>query len=238
MASKLKIGDIQVEVIRKDIQNVHLSVLPPIGKVRLSAPRHIKLDTLRVYAVSRLEWIQKQQRKLNSQERETPRRYIERESHYLWGKRYLLKVIEKDEPPKVHKTHRQIHLQIRPDTSTQKRHDIMAQWYRDQLKAAIPPLIERWKPIMKVKVEKFFIQHMKTKWGSCSPERGSIRLNSELAKKPPECLEYLVVHEMAHLLEPTHNERFIGLMDRFMPNWRSRRDTLNNLPVRHEEWQY
>jgi predicted metal-dependent hydrolase len=231
-------GDFEVEVIRKDIKNIHLSVLPPEGRVRMSAPEHMKLDTLRVYAVSRLQWIRKQQGKLRAQERETPRDYVERESHYLWGKRYLLKVIEKDEPPKVERTHRHLILQVRPGATQEKREKVLARWHRDQLKEAVLPLIAKWEPILGVKVERFFIQHMKTKWGGCSPERRTIRLNSELAKKPPECLEYLVVHEMVHLLEPTHNERFVALMDRFMSNWRTRRDTLNRLPVRHEDWAY
>lgn len=238
MASKLQVGDLEVAVVRKDIKNVHLSILPPAGKVRISAPRHVKTDTLRIYVVSRLHWIRKQQQKLRDQDRETPRDYIERESHYLWGKRYLLKIVEKDGPPKVERTHRQLILQIRPGASQEKREEILAGWYRDQLRKAVPPLIARWEPMLGVEVADFFLQHMKTKWGGCSPERKTIRLNTELAKKPPECLEYLVVHEMTHLLEPTHNERFIGLMDRFMPNWRTRRDLLNSLPVRHESWRY
>ncbi len=238
MGTRLQIGDLEVEVIRKDIKNVHLSVLPPVGKVRLSAPEYVKIDTLRVYVVSRLQWIRKQQRKLQGQDRETPRDYVERESHYLWGKRYLLTIDEKDEPPKVEMTHRHLILQVRPGATQAKREEVLAAWYRDRLREAVPPLIARWEPMLGVKVERFFIQHMKTKWGGCSPERRTIRLNSELAKKPPECLEYLVVHEMTHLLEPTHNDRFLSLMDRFMPNWRSRRNTLNSLPVRHEEWGY
>jgi predicted metal-dependent hydrolase len=238
MNSRLQIGDLEVEVVRKDIRNVHLSVLPPAGKVRISAPEHIKSDTLRVYVVSRLQWIRKQQEKMRGQERETPRDYVERESHYLWGKRYLLKIVEKDEPPKVERTHRQIILQVRPGATHEKREEVLAGWYRDRLREAVPPLIARWEPMLRVKVGKFFIQHMKTKWGGCNPQRGTIRLNSELAKKPPECLEYLVVHEMVHLLEPTHNDRFVGLMDRFMPNWRNRKNLLNSLPVRHETWGY
>jgi len=133
---------------------------------------------------------------------------------------------------------RQIILQVRPGATQAKREAILTGWYRDQLREAVPPLIARWEPMLEVKVTRFFIQHMKTKWGGCNPVRGTIRLNTELAKKPPECLEYLVVHEMVHLLEPTHNDRFVGLMDRFMPNWHSRRDLLNSLPVRHERWSY
>jgi predicted metal-dependent hydrolase len=238
MPTTLQIGDLEVDVIRKDIKNVHLSVLPPAGKVRISAPSHMQLETLRVYTVSRLPWIRRQREKMRSQQRETPRDYVERESHYLWGKRYLLRIVEKDEPTRVERTHRQIILQVRPGATQEKRGEVLAGWYRDRLREAVPPLVARWEPILGVKVRQFFVQHMKTKWGGCSPARGTIRLNSELAKKPPECLEYLVVHEMVHLLEPTHNERFVSLMDRFMPNWRNRRDLLNSLPVRHEKWGY
>ena len=179
MSTRLQIGELEVEVIRKDIKNIHLSVLPPKGRVRMSAPAHMNLDTLRVYAVSRLQWIRKQQAKLLAQERETPRDYVERESHYLWGKRYLMTVVEKDEPPKVELTHKKLILHVRPGTSQEKRKEVLAMWYRDRLREAVKPLIKRWEPLMKVKVEKFFIQHMKTKWGSCSPERATIRLNSE-----------------------------------------------------------
>jgi len=234
----MQIGDLDVEVVRKDIKNVHLSVLPPVGRVRISAPRHITLDTLRVYAVSRLQWIRKEQEKLQRQVRETPRDYIDRESHYVWGKRYLMTVVERDGPPKVELVHRKMLLHVRPSTDLEKREAILAQWYRDLLKVAVPPLIARWEPMLGVEVKQFYVQHMKTKWGGSSPDRGTIRLNTELAKKPPECLEYLVVHEMTHFLEPTHNERFVALMDRFIPNWRHRRDALNRLPVRHEKWIY
>jgi len=238
MSSSMQIGDLDVEVVRKDIKNVHLSVLPPVGRVRISAPRHITLDTLRVYAVSRLQWIRKEQEKLQRQVRETPRDYIDRESHYVWGKRYLMTVVERDGPPKVELVHRKMLLHVRPSTDLEKREAILAQWYRDLLKVAVPPLIARWEPMLGVEVKQFYVQHMKTKWGGSSPDRGTIRLNTELAKKPPECLEYLVVHEMTHFLEPTHNERFVALMDRFIPNWRHRRDALNRLPVRHEKWIY
>jgi len=237
-SSRIQVGNLEVEVIRKDIKNVHLSVLPPTGRVRMSAPEHIKIDTLRVYVVSRLPWIQKQQEKLRGQERETPRDYVERESHYVWGKRYLMELVEKEAPPKVELTHRKMILQIRPGMPPEKREAVLAEWYRAQLREAVPPLISRWESLLSVKVARFFVQRMKTKWGGCSPDRRTIRLNTELAKKPPECLEYLVVHEMVHLLEPTHNGRFVGLMDRYMPSWRNRRDLLNSLPVRHEEWKY
>lgn len=238
MTEKFTLGDIEVDVVFKQIKNIHLSVYPPAGKVRISAPLRLDLNTIRVFTISKLAWIKSQQQKLRDQERETPREYLDRESHYLWGKRYLLKVVEQEAAPTVTLKHSKMLLQVRPGTNAEKRQEILAEWYREQLKIAVPPLIAKWEPLMGVKVQRFFVQRMKTRWGSCSPATGGIRLNTELAKKPPECLEYLVVHEMTHLLEPTHNERFLVLLEQFMPKWRFYRDELNRLPVRHEEWGY
>jgi predicted metal-dependent hydrolase len=237
MATQLKLGDIAVDVVLKDIKNVHLSVYPPTGRVRISAPRRMSLDTIRVFAISKLGWIKQQQTKLRGQERETPREYLDRESHYVWGKRYLLQVIECDETPSVELKHAQMVLRMRPG-SQEKKQAVVEEWYREQVKTAAPALIARWEALMGVKVDQFFVQRMKTKWGSCNPGRATIRLNTDLAKKPRECLEYIVVHEMVHLLEPTHNARFVDFMNRLMPQWRFYRDRLNQLPVRHEEWAY
>ncbi len=238
MATQIKLGDIVIDVVLKDIKHVHLSVYPPSGRVRISAPRRMSLDTLRVFAVSKLDWIKRQQQKMIEQERETPREFLDRESHYVWGRRYLLKVIEHDQAPAVELQHSHLLLRVRPGTDENKRQAIVEDWYRSQLKQAAPPLIAKWEKLMGVKVERFFVQKMKTRWGSCNPVARSIRLNTDLVKKPRECLEYVVVHELAHLLEPSHNARFIALMDRFMPKWQFYREQLNRLPVRHEEWGY
>jgi len=238
MLKQLQLGDIAVDVVLKDIKNVHLSVYPPTGRVRISAPSRMSIDTIRVFAISKLGWIRQQQQKLQEQARETPREYLERESHYVWGQRYLLTIAEIDQPPLVELTHNQMRLSVRPGTREDKRQAIVEAWYREQLKQAVPPLIATWEPLMDVLVARFFVQRMKTKWGSCSPGTRSIRLNTDLAKKPRECLEYIIVHEMVHLLEPTHNRRFISLMNHFMPKWQFYRDELNGLPVRHENWVY
>jgi predicted metal-dependent hydrolase len=238
MVTHFDLGDIAVDVVQKDIKNIHLSVYPPAGKVRISAPLRMDIDTIRVFAITKLDWIKRQQQKLREQARETPREYLDRESHYVWGKRYLLKVIEKDTEPEIELKHKKMFLQIRPATSDSRKQEILEIWYREQLKKAIPLLIAKWEPLMGVKVERFFVQKMKTKWGSCSPSSKSIRLNTDLAKKPTECLEYILVHEMTHLLEPTHNSRFVSLMDQFMPKWRFYKEELNRLPVRHEKWEY
>ena len=238
MSTRIELGDIAVDVVRKDIKNVHLSVFPPAGKVRISAPLRMELDTIRVFAITKLGWIRSQQKKLREQVRETPREFVDRESHYVWGKRYLLKVIEQDAPPDVELKHSRMVLAVRPGSTERQRALVLEAWYRERLKEAVPALIAKWQPVMSVKATRFFVQRMKTKWGSCNPVARSIRINTDLAKKPPECLEYIVVHELVHLLEPTHNARFVALMDGFMPKWKFYRDELNRLPVRHEDWGY
>ena len=234
----IQLGDLQIEVVRKHIKHVHLSVYPPAGRVTMSAPLHMNADALRAFAVSRLSWIRQQQQKILAQERETPRDYVSGESHYLWGKRYLLTVVEHDSAAVIHKQHSSLLMQVRPGTDREKRQAIMADWYREQLRDVVPDLIARWEPVIGVQVDRYFVQHMKTRWGSCNPTARSIRLNTELARKPKECLEYILVHEMVHILEPSHNSRFVALMDRFMPGWQHYRDKLNRLPVRHEDWGY
>ncbi|MDD3317496.1 MAG: SprT family zinc-dependent metalloprotease [Methanosarcina sp.] len=238
MTTQIKLGDVTIDVVFKDIKNVHLSVYPPSGRVRISAPLRMDIDTIRVFAISRLGWVKQQQKKFQEQERETPREYLNLESHYVWGKRYLLKVIESEETPTVELKHKKMVLSVRPGTDDKKKQAIIDAWYREQLKNALPPLIAKWEPLLGVKVERFFVRRMKTKWGSCNYKARNIRLNTELVKKPQECLEYVIIHEMAHLLEPTHNSRFIMLMDRFMPKWQFYRDKLNQLPVSHENWNY
>ncbi|MBF2078900.1 MAG: M48 family metallopeptidase [Synechococcales cyanobacterium T60_A2020_003] len=232
----IQLGDIRIEVVRKNIKNIHLSVYPPHGAVRISAPIRMDLERIRVFAIAKLAWIKQQQTKLQSQLRETPREYIDRESHYLWGERYLLNVIEKDAVPQLKLKHKQMVLQVRPGADQNKKHSVLEASYRQQLKSVIPPLIAKWEKRLGVTVTGFTVRKMKTKWGSCSPAAKTLRLNLELAKKPQDCLEYVVLHEMIHLLEPTHNDRFIALMDRFMPSWRFYQEKLNQLPVRHESW--
>lgn len=238
MASRLTLGNINIDVVFKDIKNVHLSVYPPNGRVRIAAPVRMNLDTLRVFAISKLAWIKQQRKKIRGQERESPREYLDRESHYVWGKRYLLRVIEEEAAPHLQITPRKMILRVRPGTDTAAREAIVAQWYRQQLKVVIPDLIAKWEKKLRVKVNGFFIQRMKTKWGSCNPTAGTIRINSELAKKPRECLEYIVVHELVHLRESRHNDRFFALLEKHMPMWQRHRDELNRGVLAHEEWTY
>jgi predicted metal-dependent hydrolase len=206
--------------------------------VRISAPLRMNLETIRVFAISKLGWIKQQQKKLRGQQRETPREYLDRESHYVWGERYLLQVIESDAAPTLELKHSKMLLRARRGTSEDKRQAIVDEWYRAQLKKTVPSLIAKWELLMGVKIERFFVQKMKTKWGSCNPVSRSIRLNTELAKKPPECLEYILVHEMVPLLVRRHDDRFTSLMDGYLPSWRLVRQTLNAAPLAHTNWAY
>lgn len=238
MQTRIDVGDITIEVVTKDIKNIHLSVYPPAGRVRISAPLRMNLETIRVFAISKLGWIRRQQGKLREQQRETPREYLERESHYVWGKRYLLQITENDAAPAVELKQNKMRLQIRAGTSEKKKQAIVDEWYRGLVKRTVASLLAKWEPLMGVKVERFFVQKMKTKWGSCNAEPKSIRLNTELAKKPPECLEYILVHEMAHLIVRRHDDHFTSLMDHYLPNWRVVRQTLNAAPLAHIDWDY
>jgi predicted metal-dependent hydrolase len=236
VSETIQLGDVVIAVTRKAVKHVYLSVHPPAGHVTLVAPTGTRLEVARAYAVTRLGWIRRQQAKLQAQPRETPRQYIERESHYLWGRRYLLSVVEKDAKPEVKLDHRRITLSVRPGSTLMKREEVLAEWHRALLHVAVPALIRRWEGKLGVTVTGYFLQRMKTKWGGCSHRTGNIRLNTELVKKPRDLLEYVVVHEMLHLLEPTHGERFVALLDRHYPSWREARAELNELPLAAERW--
>ena len=236
---QITINDLVIDVVRKDIKNIHLAVYPPTGRVRIAAPLTMNEDAIRLFAISKLAWIKRNQRKFENQERIPQREYKQRESHYFQGKRYLLNIVETDQSPKVVlKNKKFIELHIKPNTSTAKRHEILTEWYRSELKKYIPPLIEKWEKILNVKVNEWHVKQMKTKWGSCNIEKKRIWLNLELAKKPEHCLEYIIVHEMVHLLERHHNDRFLYLMNTYLPNWRQLKDELNKLPVSHADWSY
>ena len=237
MTETIQLGDVIIAVTRKAVKNVHLSVHPPAGNVTLVAPTGTRLEVARAYAISKLGWIRDQQAKLLAQARETPRQFVERESHYLWGRRYLLAVVEKNEKPSVKLDHRQITLTIRPSSSLFKREEIMQEWYRALLHKAVPALIEKWETKLGVKVSGYFLQRMKTKWGSCNHWAANIRLNAELVKKPKNLLEYVIVHELAHLIEPTHNDRFTAILEEHYPTWREARAELNELPLTADVWK-
>ena len=235
---QLKLGNIDIEVEQKDIKNIHLSVYPPEGRVRIAAPSKMDMDSIRVFAISKLQWIKDQKATLLNQERELKREFLDNESHYFFGKRYLLKIHELNSGPKVEIDHKFIHLYIRPNSSMDKKRVIIDEWYRQELKKLTPKLIKKWEKKIGVKSNDFGIKKMRTKWGSCNTEAKRIWLNLELGKKPKECIEYIIVHELVHLLERSHNQRFIKFMDEFMPKWRFYREELNRLPYSHVDWGY
>jgi len=233
----IQLGDIAITVTRKDIKHVHLSVHPPNGRVTLAAPKETRPEVARAYAASKLGWIRDQQAKLRVQARETSRQFIERESHYVWGRRYLLSVVEKDEKPSVRLSHRMITLTVRPGSSMAKREEVMQEWHRALLHEVVPALIRKWEAKLGVTVAGYFVQRMKTKWGGCNHRARNIRLNTELVKKPKDLLEYVVVHEMLHLIAPTHSEQFLSLLSWHYPTWREARAELNELPLGAEVWR-
>ena len=232
-------SQLSVDVVRKDIKNMHLAVYPPTGRVRIAVPLRIDDESVRLFAISKIAWIRKQQRSFIAQDRQPPRQYKERESHYFQGKRYLLRVIEHDAPPTVIlKTKTYIDLYVRPNTSPEQRGTILNEWYRTELKKLIQPIINKWENQIGVTVNEWQVKQMKTKWGTCNIEQKRIWINLELAKKPLPCLEYIVVHEMIHLLERHHNDRFFSLIEKFIPQWKFYKEELNRLPVSHGEWSY
>ena len=237
MTEMIQIGDLSISVTRKEVKNVHLSVYPPDGQVKLVAPTKTRLDVARAYAISRLTWIHEQQRKLREQARETPREFVERESHFVWGRRYLMVVKYEDAKPAVSLDHKRVTLTLRPGSDQEARAQVMHEWHKSLLHKVIPKFISKWEPRLNVQVNKYFLQRMKTKWGSCNHRSNNIRFNTELVKKPKDLVEYIVVHEMAHLIEPTHNDRFVSLLNEHCPRWREARIELNELPLTSENWQ-
>ncbi|WP_243286697.1 M48 family metallopeptidase [Geothrix terrae] len=237
MTESIQIGEITITVTRKDVKHVHLSVHPPHGRVTLVTPVATRLEVARAYAISKLGWIRTQQEKLQNQARETKRRFVTRESHYLWGRRYLLNVREAEAKPAVSLDHRRVTLSIRPGSSEAKRAVVMHEWHKGLLHEVVPPIIQKWEKRLGVSVAAYFLQRMKTKWGSCNPKAQHIRLNTELVKKPKDLLEYVIVHEMIHLIEPTHSERFLALLTEHFPTWREARAELNDLPLGSESWR-
>lgn len=236
---QLTVNDLVVDVHRKDIKNLHLGVYPPDGRVRVASPLNIDDEAVRLFVISKLGWIRKQQREFLSQPRQSVREYISGESHYFQGNRYLLNVVyRKGNPEVVVRNKSYIDLFVKEGSDYDYRKRVMTEWYRSELKVLAEPLVEKWKNEMDVPLTHWGVRAMKTKWGSCNIERGRILLNLELAKKPEHCVEYIIVHELVHLLERHHNDRFVELMDKFIPNWRLYLDELNALPLKHEQWEY
>lgn len=230
--SQIQVLDLTIDVVKKDIKNLHLSVYPPTGRIHISSPKDLNDEAIRLFAVSKIRWIKKHQKGFYEQLREQPREYIDGESHYFDGSRYLLKVIEQNGKHHIKiKNKTVIELYVNPNTSTDGKQKVFTEWYRSHLKNIVPELIQKWEKIIDVDCENWEIKKMKTQWGSCKIEKKKIILNLKLAKKPRYCLEYIIVHELVHLLERNHNDNFRAYLNKYMPNWKSIKDELNNLPV-------
>jgi len=232
------IGSLEVELNRKAIKNLHISVLPPEGRVRVSAPEHLSDTAVRTAVIQRLTWIRKQQKDFAAQPRQTERKMISGETHYLWGRRYRLEVTERVGKAEIKRSNTRLRLYVRPYTDLETRMNLLNDWYRVELKTRVQELIGDWEVRLGVCPSFWGIKKMKTKWGSCNTQTKRIWLNLELAKKPPECLEFILVHELVHLLERHHNQRFVRLMDDFLPHWKESKSRLNSSPLAHDEWRY
>ena len=234
----IELGDICLNITHKNIKNLHLSVHPPLGRVTISAPLRMDLETIRLFSISKLGWVRKQQVKLKNQRREAPREYVTRESHYYLGQRYLLKIVEQNATPKVVLKHDTIELYVRPGATKNQKEALLQVWYRNQLREIVLPYIVKLEEKMNVKVSEVNFRIMKTRWGTCNIKTKRILLNTELAKKPIESIEYVLIHELTHLLERKHNETFIAYLDKFIPKWKHLREELNRSVLWHVEWSY
>lgn len=235
---QITVKGLSVQVVRKAIKNLHLGVYPPNGRVRVAVPLRVNDAAVRLALVGKLGWIKRQRVKFEAQSRQSKREMVSGESHYFLGRRYRLSVIPQEDAPKVLTRKKLIELHVRRETSAPQRERVLRRWYRQRLKEMIPPLVEKWQEVLGVRIAEWGIKKMKTRWGTCNPDARRIWLNLELAKKPSPCLEYILVHELTHLAERHHNDRFISLMNRHLPNWRQHRQVLNSEPLAHDTWTY
>ena len=236
---QIEVNGLRVDVVRKAIKNLHLAVYPPDGRVRVAVPEHLDDEAVRLAVVSRLGWIRRKQETFEEQERQSAREMVTGESHYVQGRRYRLDVVTTEGRPAVAlRDATTLELRVRPGMQAAEREQMLQRWYRRLLRAHVAELVAKWAPVIGVDVAEWGIKKMKTRWGTCNTDARRIWINLDLAKKPPACLEYIVVHELVHLIERRHNERFRELMDRHLPQWRMYRDELNRAPLAHEDWTY
>lgn len=234
---QITVSNISIDIVRKDIKNMHLAVYPPTGRVRIAVPLRVNDEAVRLFAIAKLGWIKRHQRAFEKQERLSPREFKERESHYFQGQRYLLRM-RTDAAKSVDLQGKYLNLRVKEGATPDHKKSILTEWYRSQLKRILPAMIAHWEKKLGVTVRYWGVKQMKTKWGSCNVEKNRLWFNLELAKKPTSCLEYIVVHEMVHLLERHHNDKFRAHMDYYLPHWKQRRDELNRLPISHADWDY
>jgi hypothetical protein len=234
--SLIHVNDIEIQIDRKDIKNLHVGVYPPYGRVRVATPLHINDEAVRLAIISKLPWIKKQKQSFDEQPRQSKREMVSGESHYFLGKRYLLDVIYRSGKHEVVKKHSTLELYVGGNTTVENRQLVLNEWYRGELKKEVLKLISKWEEIIDVKVSSWEVKKMRTKWGSCDKESKKILLNLELAKKPIECIEYIIAHEIVHFYERHHNDNFKNLMDKYMPNWKEMRKVLNSGVLGYEAW--
>ena len=227
-ATTIEVEGVVIELVRKRIRHIHLRVCPPDGSVRISAPLRMSMAVIREFAGSRVDWIRKHQQKMRERPWMAPLEYVDGERLYVWGRPYLLQVHETKAPASVELAGDKLVLNVRPGAGRRKKQAVLDAWYRERLLEALPDLTAKWERATGVTAKRYSVRKMKSRWGSCSPRSRDIRLNTELAKKSPACLEYVLVHELAHVLEASHNHRFKAIMDRFMPNWREIRKELRS----------
>ena len=237
--SEITVSGVRVSIVRKAIKNLHLAVYPPHGRVLVAAPLAVSDEAVRLAVIGKLGWIKRQQARFESQPRQSEREMVSGESHYFLGQRFRLRVVHDEGPAKVVVRGKStIELHVRRGMNAGQRERVLLRWYRRELKKLVPPLLEKWQAALGVQIDEWGIRRMKTRWGSCNPKARRIWLNLELAKKPAPCLEYLVVHELAHVIERHHNDRFVAILDKHLPHWRLHREELNSAPLAHETWTY
>jgi predicted metal-dependent hydrolase len=236
--SLFKVGGIEVVVLHKKVKNLHLNVLPPVGKVRVSAPISMGDDAIRTFLATRISWIKKHQAKFKGQERQTAREYISGESHFFLGNRYRLEVVSTNmKSGVVILNKKRMVFSIKPKSKFLRREQVMQDWYRNELRNILTPLIDKWQKKIGIKAYYWGIRRMKTRWGTCDEKTNRLCFNLELIKKPESCIQYVVVHELIHMIERKHNDKFVGLIDKYLPKWRSEKDELNQLVLAHENWK-
>jgi len=234
--SHIQVGGVSVEVVRKTIKNLHLGVYPPNGRIRVAVPFRMSDDAIRLAVIGKLGWIKRHRKKFEGQPRQSKREMVNGESHYFMGRRYRLNVTEHTGNPRVTVNGTHMDVCVKPGSTVAQRERVLLEWYRRQLRTMIPPLLSKWEAALGVHTSRWGIKKMRTRWGTCNVRSRSIWINLELAKKPVECLESIIVHELAHLIERNHGPKFMAIMDKNLPHWKQQRAMLNQLPVAHEEW--
>lgn len=229
---KILIGGLPVEIIRKEkLKNLYVRVCPPDGKIIVSSPIPVSDEYVKLFVLKKFPEIEKTREKMISQSRQSKREYVSGETYYLWGRGYMLQVVFEGTTYKISKFNSRIVMTVPIGTSSKMREKILTEWYRSELKAALPSFIRNCEQKTGVHAEEFKIRNMRTRWGTCNIDKRRILINLQLVKKPPECLEYVIIHELVHLLEKNHTNRFNSLVEQFCPAWRDIKRILTDFPL-------